>query len=134
MDSVLELPEGTKVHVLAPVVKDRKGEYRQLFEDLKQEGYSRVRADGQIYALDDDIELGRYQKHNIDVVIDRLIIKDGIKERLADSVETALHVGGGVVMVQVVDDERELLFSEHFETAWLARFYLLHQNIPYLIR
>jgi excinuclease ABC subunit A len=117
MDSVLELPEGTKVHVLAPVVKDRKGEYRQLFEDLKQEGYSRVRADGQIYALDDDIELGRYQKHNIDVVIDRLIIKDGIKERLADSVETALHVGGGVVMVQVVDDERELLFSEHLSCA-----------------
>lgn len=117
VSNVVELSEGTRIHVLAPIIKDRKGEYRQLLDDLKREGYSRVRADGQIYSLEDDIQLGRYQKHNIDVVIDRLVIKNGIKERLADSVETALHVGGGVVMVQILDDGRDMLFSEHLSCA-----------------
>lgn len=117
VDTVTEMAEGTKIHVLAPIVKDRKGEYRQLFDDLKREGYSRVRVDGQVYSLEDDIQLGRYQKHNIDVVIDRLVIKDGVNERLADSVETALHVGGGVVMVQVVDGDADMLFSEHLACA-----------------
>jgi len=117
VDNVLELSVGTKIHVLAPIVQDRKGEYRQLFEDLKREGYSRSRVDGEIFDLEDDIELGRYQKHNIEVVIDRLVIKTSIRERLADSVETALHVGGGVVMIQVVDENRDMLFSEHLSCA-----------------
>jgi len=97
----MALPEGTKIHILAPIIKDRKGEYRQLFDDLKREGYSRVRVDGEVYDLEEDIQPGRYQKHNIEVVIDRLKTKENVKERLADSVETALHVGGGVVMVQM---------------------------------
>ena len=117
IDSVLVLPKDSKIYILAPIVQDRKGEYRQLFDDLKREGYSRVRVDGEVHSLEDDIQLGRYQKHNIDVVIDRLVIKEGIKERLADSVETALHVGGGVVMVQVMDEDREMLFSEHLSCA-----------------
>lgn len=114
--SVMQLPEGSKINVLAPIITDRKGEYRQLFDDLKREGYSRVRVDGVIYGLDDDIQPGRYQKHNIDVVIDRLVIKAGINERLADSIETALHAGGGVVTVAVVDGS-DMLFSEHLACA-----------------
>jgi excinuclease ABC subunit A len=117
VDSVMELSEGTKIYVLAPIVKDRKGEYRQMLEDLKQEGYSRVRVDSQVYSLDDEIQPGRYQKHNIDVVIDRLVIKEGVRERLADSIETALLAGGGVVMIQVLDDDNEMLFSEHLSCA-----------------
>ena len=123
VDSVMALPGGTKIHVLAPIVKDRKGEYRQLFDDLKREGYSRVRVDGEVSDLEDDIQLGRYQKHNIEVVIDRLKTKENVKERLADSVETALHVGGGVVMVQIVDDGRDMLFSEHLACAHCNQSY-----------
>ena len=117
VERVMGLSEATKIYVLAPIIKDRKGEYRQLFEDLTREGYSRVRVDGFIRSLEDDIEMGRYQKHNIDVVVDRLVIGEDVKERLADSVETALHVGGGVVIVQIVDNGNEMLFSEHLSCA-----------------
>jgi excinuclease ABC subunit A len=113
VDSIMNLREGTKVHVLAPLVRERKGEYKKLLIDLRSEGFTRVRVDGEIHMLEDaeDIELGRYFKHNIDIVVDRLVIKEGIEERLSDSVETALEKSGGTITVQVLDGE-ELTFSE----------------------
>nr|WP_321497573.1 excinuclease ABC subunit UvrA [uncultured Methanolobus sp.] len=113
VDSIMNLREGTKTHVLAPLVRERKGEYKKLLTDLRSEGFTRVRVDGEIHSLDDaeNIDLGRYFKHNIDIVVDRLAIKKGIEERLSDSVETALEKSGGTLTVQVLDGE-ELTFSE----------------------
>ena len=113
VDSIMNLREGTKIHVLAPLVRERKGEYKKLLIDLRSEGFTRVRVDGEIHLLEDaeNIELGRYFKHNIDIVVDRLVIKKGIEERLTDSVETALEKSGGTITVQVLDGE-ELTFSE----------------------
>ncbi len=109
------LPEGTKIHVLAPIARQRKGEYKQVFQDLAGSGFSRVRVDGKMHELSEDIALNKQQKHDIDVVVDRLMIKAGIGERLSDSVATALKQGNGIVVVDVWDaqDSRELLFSEH---------------------
>lgn len=112
IESITALPEGTKIHVLAPLVRDRKGEYIKLFDELKADGFVRARVDGEIYDLDDDIELGRYQKHTIEVVVDRLVINDDIAQRLTDSVEIALEKGNGIVVIDVVDG-KEMLFSEH---------------------
>jgi excinuclease ABC subunit A len=113
VDSILKLPQDSKIHVLAPLVRERKGEYRKLLTDLRSEGFTRVRVDGEVHSLDDaeNIELGRYFKHNIDIVVDRLVIKENIGERLADSVETALEKSGGTLTVQVIDGD-ELTFSE----------------------
>ncbi|WP_319506773.1 excinuclease ABC subunit UvrA [uncultured Methanolobus sp.] len=113
VDSIMNLREGTKIHVLAPLVRERKGEYKKLLTDLLAEGFTRVRIDDEVHTLDDveNIELGRYFKHNIDIVVDRLVIKKGIEERLSDSVETALEKSGGTLTVQVIDGE-ELTFSE----------------------
>ncbi|ETA68725.1 excinuclease ABC subunit UvrA [Methanolobus sp. WCC1] len=113
VDSIMNMREGTKIHVLAPLVRERKGEYKKLLLDLRSEGFTRVRVDGEIHLLEDaeDIELGRYFKHNIEIVVDRLVIKEGIEERLSDSVETALEKSGGTITVQVLDGE-ELTFSE----------------------
>ncbi|SNQ60076.1 excinuclease ABC subunit UvrA [Candidatus Methanoperedens nitratireducens] len=109
---LMALPEGTKLHVLSPLARQRKGEYKQTFEDLAHSGFSRVRVDGKMYELSEEIALNKQQKHDIDVVVDRLIIKTGIEERLADSVETALKEGNGIVVADVVGSN-ELLFSEH---------------------
>ncbi len=109
---LMALPEGTKLHVLAPLARQRKGEYKQMFEDLAHSGFSRVRVDGKMYELSEEIALNKQQKHDIDVVVDRLIIKPGIEERLADSVETALKEGNGIVVADV-SGSNELLFSEH---------------------
>ncbi|VVB91425.1 UvrABC system protein A [uncultured archaeon] len=109
---LMALPEGTKLHVLAPLARQRKGEYKQMFEDLAHSGFSRVRVDGKMYELSEEIALNKQQKHDIDVVVDRLIIKPGIEERLADSVETALKEGNGIVVADV-SGNNELLFSEH---------------------
>lgn len=113
VDSIMDIPEGSKIHILAPLVRERKGEYRKMLADLGTEGYSRVRVDGEVVSLEDidTIELGRYQKHNIEIVVDRLVIKEGIKERLSDSVETALEKSGGTIIVHILDGE-ELVFSE----------------------
>jgi excinuclease ABC subunit A len=113
VDSIMNIKEGSKVHILAPLVRERKGEYRKLLTDLLADGFSRVRIDGEIYSLEEakDIELGRYYKHNIDIVVDRLVIKEGIRERLAEDVETSLEKSGGTVTVQVLEGE-ELTFSE----------------------
>ncbi|MCL0058151.1 excinuclease ABC subunit UvrA [Dehalococcoidia bacterium] len=115
VDTVLEFPEGQRFTVMAPVVKDRKGEYQSVFEDLRKSGYVRVRVDGGIHDLTEEFNLDRYKRHTIEVVVDRLVAgnhSDGAG-RVADSVETALKLGGGVVLVAIADGE-ELLFSEHF--------------------
>ncbi len=114
VDSILDIPRDTKIHILAPLVRERKGEYRKMLAELGTEGYSRVRVDGEVVSLEDidTIELGRYQKHNIEIVVDRLAIKEGIKERLSDSVETALEKSGGTIIVHILDGE-ELIFSEN---------------------
>lgn len=111
VDRISELAEGTRLHVLAPVVKGRKGEYGKLFEDLRREGFARVRVDKEMRTLDEDIVLDKKFKHDIEVIVDRLVIKDGVRTRLTDSVETALRLAGGTVLISVVDGE-ELSFSQ----------------------
>ncbi len=113
IDVVMAMPEGTKFQVLAPLIKGRKGEYKQVFTDIQKEGYVRVRVDGQIYEVTDDIQMDRYKQHWIDVIVDRLVVKPGIEKRLGDSIESALKLGKGVVGVGVIDGE-ELIFSEHY--------------------
>lgn len=114
VDSLSRLPEGAKIVLMAPLVKGRKGEYVQLFADLRLSGYSRVRVDGKILDLSEDIPLDKNKKHTIEAVVDRLVIgREGISSRMAGSVETALKLGGGVILVSIVDGE-ELLFSEHY--------------------
>lgn len=116
IDSVLSLPEGTRIQILAPLVRGRKGEYREVFQRVRRDGYVRVRVDGQVRDLDTEIVLDRNKKHDIEVVVDRLIVSRRIEKRLADSVEMALRLGAGVVIVDILSD-RELLFSEHLACA-----------------
>ncbi|MBC7265108.1 MAG: excinuclease ABC subunit UvrA [Chloroflexi bacterium] len=123
VDSVLALPDGTRIMILAPLVKDRKGEHRRIFEDVRRAGFVRVRVDGEVHDVSEEFELDRYKMHTIEVVVDRLVVHPADPEertRLADSVETALKLGDGVVLVQIVDGEEgthrdtSLLFSEKF--------------------
>jgi excinuclease ABC subunit A len=109
---LIGLPEGTKLHILAPIARQKKGEYKQIFETLSHSGFSRVRVDGKVVELTREITLNKQQKHDIDVVVDRLVVKKGIEERLADSVATALREGNGIVVAEVLDG-KEMLFSEH---------------------
>ena len=113
VDKILTLPEGTKLSILAPVVRNRKGEYTKLFEDASKSGFVRVRVDGIMYDLMEKIPLEKNKKHNIEIVVDRLVIKDGVRRRLTDSVETALHNAKGLVIAQVIDGE-EMLFSQNY--------------------
>jgi excinuclease ABC subunit A len=113
-DAVTELEKDSRIIIMAPLVSGRKGEYQNIFIDLIKAGYSRVRVDGEIHQLEDNITLDKKKKHSIDVVVDRLVLgQEGDRSRLADSLETALKLGAGVVKV-VVDGGEELLFSEHF--------------------
>ncbi len=113
VDQVLALGEGTKVQVLAPIVRGRKGEYRELFEELRREGYARVRVNGEVFPLEEPPKLARYKQHEIDVVVDRVIVSANNRNRLADSIETALVRGQGLVRISVVDGQ-DYLYSEHF--------------------
>ncbi len=113
VDSVLETRSGARMQVLAPLVRGRKGEYKELFEQVKREGFVRVRVDGNVLELDRPINLDKKKKHNIEVVVDRLINKPKVKTRLADSLEIALKLGSGQVLVDVAG-QREMLFSEHY--------------------
>jgi excinuclease ABC subunit A len=113
VDQILRLPAGTKFTVNAPVVRDRKGEYRDLLEQLRGEGFTRVKVDGAQRELDEEIELDKKFKHTIEVVVDRLVLKPDLRHRLTDSVETALALAGGLVTVDVVDGEPQT-FSEQF--------------------
>ncbi len=113
IDSVLKLPEGTRIQVLSPVVRGRKGEHKKEFADAVKKGYVRVRVDGEVRDLSEEIKLEKNKKHNIEVVIDRLVIKPQIKSRLADSIETASELSGGIIIVDVIGGE-ELTFSESY--------------------
>jgi excinuclease ABC subunit A len=124
VDAVLDMPENSRIMILAPLIKDRKGEYQALFQDLKKSGFVRVRIDGQIYDLSDEFQLDKNKKHTIEAIVDRLQIKkEGSSTRTADSIETALKLGSGVVLIHILDknvdpnrvnQSNELLFSEHF--------------------
>ncbi len=114
VDAVLALPEKTKIQVMAPVVRGRKGEYIKTFEKARKSGFVRVRADGEMYELTGEpIKLDKQKKHSIDIVIDRLVIRDGINKRLTDSVETALKMADGLVLIDVIDGE-EHMFSQNY--------------------
>ena len=106
--AVLELPERTRIQILAPLVRGRKGEHQKLLEQMRKEGYVRVRVDGELRELSDDIRPEKNKKHNIDVIVDRLIVRDGVRARLADSLETAMKLSDGVAIV--LTDEKEMLF------------------------
>lgn len=112
VDRILEYPERTKMQVLSPIVSGRKGTHVKVLEDIKKQGYVRVRIDGEMRELSDDIQLDKNKKHSIEVVVDRIVMKEGIASRLADSLETALKLGEGRVLIDVIGEE-ELLFSEH---------------------
>lgn len=112
VDRVLEYPERTKLQILAPLVSGRKGTHVKILEDVKKQGYVRVRVDGEMYDLGDDIELEKNKKHSIEVVIDRIVVKEGVAARLADSLESALKLGEGNVLIDVIGEE-ELMFSEN---------------------
>ena len=112
VDRILTYPERTKIQVLSPVISGKKGAHVKVLEDIKKQGYVRVRVDGDMYDLGEDIELDKNKKHSIEVVIDRIVVKEGAASRLADSLESALKLGEGRVFIDVIDQE-ELLFSEH---------------------
>ncbi|HEY3017873.1 MAG TPA: excinuclease ABC subunit UvrA [Gaiellaceae bacterium] len=114
VDQILQLPERTKFTVNAPVVRDRKGEYKDVFEELRNEGFTRVKVDGEQLLLEDEIKLDKKFKHTIEVVVDRLTMKPDLRTRLAQSVETAAQLADGLVSIDVVDEERSMLFSERF--------------------
>jgi len=111
-DKVLSLPEGSRVQVLAPIVRAKKGEHQKVFENAKKSGYVRVRVDGIIYDLSEPIELEKQKKHSIEIVIDRLVVRDDIRRRLADSIEMALHLAEGIVTV--LNGEEEMMFSQNY--------------------
>ena len=113
VDSVLTLEEGTRIQVLAPVIRGKKGEYTKLFSDLQKNGFVRVRVDGTVYELTDDIELSRTKKHNIDVIVDRLVIKEDIRNRLAESIETAMKHADNLVTIDIVGQEERLYSSNY---------------------
>lgn len=112
-DTILALPEGTKLQILAPVIRGRKGEHTKELERAKKSGYVRVRCDGIIYDLGEEIKLEKNKKHNIEIVVDRLVIKEGIESRLSDSLETASAISGGVIIADIIDG-KEILFSQNY--------------------
>ena len=114
VDQVLSLPEGTRIQILAPVIRGRKGEHAKIFEDARRSGYVRVRADGHLYELSEEIALEKNKKHNIEIVVDRLIVRPDLGQRLTDSIETASSLTGGLVVVNLVREEQDLSFSQNY--------------------
>ncbi|MBR4014773.1 MAG: excinuclease ABC subunit UvrA [Anaerotignum sp.] len=114
VDRIMELPERTKLQLLAPVVRGRKGEHLKLLEDAKKSGYVRVRVDGILYELSEPIQLEKNKKHTIEIVVDRLMVRDGIQKRLTESIETVTALSGGLLVVDVNQGEEELIFSQNF--------------------
>lgn len=114
IDQIMNFPENTRIKILSPIIRSKKGEHRQIMEEVRKKGFIRLRVDGKMVDLDDDdINLARYQMHKIDVVVDRLIIKPEIKSRLSNSVETALNLSDGLVII-LDEQDREYIFSEKF--------------------
>ncbi len=114
VDKVMQLPEGTRFQVLSPVVRGKKGQHQKVLETARRGGYSRVRVDGNVYELGEEIDLDKNKKHNIEVVIDRLVMKEGLQRRLSDSIETAAAQSGGMVIVHQVTDDVETMFSQNY--------------------
>jgi len=123
VDAILAMSRGTRIQILAPVIRGRKGEYREVFNQFRKEGYVRVRVDGKIYNLDDEITLEKNKKHDLDLIVDRLVVGDDIKKRLTDSIELSLKQAQGMVLVNEPDNKTDTLFSEHFAC--------VHCNISY---
>ena len=114
IDQVTALPEGTKLQILAPVIRGKKGEHAKVFEDARKSGYVRVRVDGNLYDLSETIELDKNKKHRIEIIVDRLVMKPDIRRRLTDSIETASSLTGGLVTVDLPAEGRELTFSQNY--------------------
>ena len=123
VDAIFKQPEETRIQILAPVIRGRKGEYREVFNQFRKEGYVRVRVDGEIYNLDQDLNLEKNKKHDLDLIVDRLVVKGDIKKRLTDSVELALKQANGLVVINNPDSKEDVLYSEHFAC--------VHCNISY---
>ena len=114
IDQVLALPEATRIQVMAPVVRGKKGTHQKIFEDARKSGYVRCRVDGSLYDLTETIELDKNKKHNIEIVVDRLVIREDIARRLTDSVEVASNLAGGLVVINIVGEDRDILFSQNY--------------------
>ena len=114
IDQVLELPEATRIQVMAPVIRGKKGEHAKVFEDARRSGYVRCRVDGIAYDLSEEIRLEKNKKHSIEIVVDRLVIREDIARRLTDSVEVASNLSGGLVVINVVGEDRDILFSQNY--------------------
>ncbi|MBQ4640985.1 MAG: excinuclease ABC subunit UvrA, partial [Clostridia bacterium] len=114
VDAVMALPEGTKLQLLSPVVRGRKGEHVKLLQDAARNGFVRVRIDGEMYELDDVPELDKQKKHQIDIVVDRLVVRPGIEQRLTDSLETAMRESGGLAVAQLIQTGEEMTFSQNY--------------------
>ncbi|MCI6151256.1 MAG: excinuclease ABC subunit UvrA [Flintibacter sp.] len=114
IDQVLALPEATRIRVMAPVIRGKKGEHAKIFEDARRSGYVRCRVDGIAYDLSEEIKLEKNKKHNIEIVVDRLVIREDIARRLTDSVEVASNLAGGLVVINVVGEDRDILFSQNY--------------------
>ena len=114
IDQVLALPEATRIQVLAPVVRGKKGEHARVFEDARKSGYVRCRVDGSLYELTEEIRLDKNRKHSIEIVVDRLVIREDAARRLTDSVETASNLSGGIVLINLVEEDRDILFSQNY--------------------
>ncbi len=114
IDQIMELPEGSRIQILSPVVRARKGEYAKVFEDARKSGYVRARVDNILYELTEEIKLDKNKKHSIEIVVDRLVVRPDVRQRLTDSVETASNLAGGLVTVNVLAEERDILFSQNY--------------------
>ncbi len=114
IDQVMALPEATRIQVLAPVIRGKKGEHAKIFEDARKSGYVRCRVDGSQYELTEEIKLDKNKKHSIEIVVDRLVIREDINRRLTDSVETASNLSGGIVIINIVGEDRDILFSQNY--------------------
>ena len=114
IDQVIRLPEATRIQIMAPVIRGKKGEHAKIFEDARKSGYVRVRVDGSLYDLSEEIKLDKNKKHNIEVVVDRLVIREDIVQRLTDSVEVASGLAGGLVTINIVGEDRDITFSQNY--------------------
>ena len=114
IDQLMALGEGTRVQIMAPVIRGKKGEHVKIFEDARRSGYVRVRADGNMYDLSEEISLEKNKKHNIEVVVDRLILRPDVVHRLTDSCETAAALSGGLILANILPDDRDILFSQNY--------------------
>lgn len=115
-DTIMGLPKGAKLQLLAPVIRGKKGEHQKVFEDVKKGGYVRVRVDGEVLDVNDEIKLEKNKKHSIEIIVDRLVVKEGMEQRLTDSLETVMKLTGGIAIVEIIGD-REMMFSQNFACA-----------------